>query len=59
MIGSLPGATKSKPAGKMLAATSGVAAFFVAAEVVDPEAELALSSQSEPPGRDRQASKEI
>jgi hypothetical protein len=47
------------PAGKMLAATPEVAAFFMTAEVGDPEAELALGSQSEPPGRDRQPSNEI
>jgi hypothetical protein len=33
------------PAGKMLAATPEVAAFFMTAEVGDPEAELALGSQ--------------
>jgi hypothetical protein len=43
----------------MLAATPEVAAFFMAAEVGDPETELALGNQREPPGRDGQPSKEI
>ncbi len=36
----------------MLAATPEVAPFFLAAEVGDPEAELALGSQSELQGRE-------